>query len=229
MKEKNNIWNWFKSYFTNVVVETISTPVNPSLQVCMSEGKYILHSAADNYSYTSLDRAFYKLFMKMELKNRAVNKVLILGVGSGSLISTLVKDFKLNAVITGIEKDEEVIRVSKKYFNISDHKNFTLVHADAYKYLETHTETYDLVVSEIFSGHHVPDEVESTSYLKHLKKALAPGALLVFSEIIADKETKKSAKKLVDKFESVFGKAKVNKIWEFWRTWMITFENNQED
>lgn len=229
MTEKNNPWNWFKSYFTNIVVETISTPLNPSLQVCMSEGSYILHSQADNYSYTSLDRAFYKLFSKINLKERHIKKVLILGVGSGSLIKTLQHDYKIEADIIGIEKDAEVIRLGKKYFQIEKHEHFSLVEDDALHYLENCNDTYDLVISEILCGLHVPDHYESTSYLKQLKKVLAPGALLVFCEVIADKESKKSAKILIEKFENVFGKAKVNKIWEFWKTWMITYENHTQE
>jgi spermidine synthase len=229
MTEKNNIWNWFKSYFTNIEIETISTSLNPSLQVCLSEGKYILHSAADNFSYSSLDPAFCKVFRKLKIKERDINNILLLGVGSGSLVKVLQHDFKLNAAITGVEKDAEIIKLAHKYFRLSSYRNFTLVQDDVIHFLENEGHTYDLVISEVFSGLHVPETITSSSYLTQLKKVLAPKGLLIYTMVVGDKGSKKTAKAMVEKFENIFGKPKVNKIWEFWKTWLITYENQAED
>ena len=51
------------------------------------------------------------------MKQYNFKKVLLLGMGAGSIIKLLQEKYDINCSITAIEKDEVVIELAKKYFD----------------------------------------------------------------------------------------------------------------
>jgi spermidine synthase len=56
-------------------------------------------------------------------KLEQLDSILVLGVAGGSVIQTLRSDFKLNAKITGVEIDADVIHLANTYFQLNKTTN----------------------------------------------------------------------------------------------------------
>ncbi|MBW4980819.1 hypothetical protein KZZ05_21325, partial [Marinobacter adhaerens] len=47
---------------------------------------------------------------------------------AGSVVETLTKDFQYQKTIVGVEKDEKVIEIGKKYFALATYANLHILH-----------------------------------------------------------------------------------------------------
>lgn len=95
-----------------------------------------------------------------------ISKILILGLGCGSVLKPLLKKFP-NCQITGVEIDKEMIDIGKKYFNLEKYTNLKIVCDDAKNFCEKTKEKYDLILVDMYKGN-VPEK--SKVYLKNLNK-----------------------------------------------------------
>lgn len=80
--------------------------------------------------------------------NQPPKSVLVLGLGGGTLVH-LIRHFFPEASITCVELDAEHIRIAKRWFKIPT-KNVSLVHGDAYEYLQSNKERFDWIVDDVF-------------------------------------------------------------------------------
>jgi len=101
------------------VVEQCVGEVSPYLEVNLINGKYSLDTSKVNYSYGSLYRIFDQTFLKFNLKAHEVKSVLVLGFGAGSVASLLAEKYCTGCEITGIERDQVVINLANKYFELN--------------------------------------------------------------------------------------------------------------
>jgi tRNA1(Val) A37 N6-methylase TrmN6 len=85
-----------------------------------------LNSKNANYSFDGLHIIFNQLFQKIDINKFEFRNILILGMGAGSIISLLRDKYNISCPITAIEKDEVVIELAKKYFNIDKYKSLTI-------------------------------------------------------------------------------------------------------
>jgi spermidine synthase len=207
------------------VVERTDSNVSPCLEVTHMNGKYMLNSMHSNYSYGILQRVFEIEFNKLKLKERKIQNVLILGFGAGSVASILLEDYKMDCNITGVEKDEKVILLGIKYFNISRFKNTHIVNADAAEFMMQNKELFDLIVIDVYMDNLVPETCETENFLKQAKKSLRNKGLVVFNKMIFDEASDKSSKKLYNTFSKMMGASTYHKIHNHHTNLMIEFEN----
>ena len=134
------------SYLYPVVVEKRKGTVTPYLEVIKSNRKYLLNSENANYSYGGLHVLFNKFFKQIGIKKYDIKSVLVLGMGAGSVVSLLRQKYKIDCAITAIEKDEVVIELAKKYFEIEKYNPLNIVNADAFEFVNTTYKKYDLII-----------------------------------------------------------------------------------
>ena len=84
-----------------------------------------------------------------------IKRVLVLGLGAGSIPGYLSR-FLPDAVIDAVELDPGVIDVAKKYFGLRETEKVHLITGDARVYLNRHTEPYDLIFVDAFTGSYIP-------------------------------------------------------------------------
>ena len=83
------------SYLLPIKIYETKSVLSKSLEVTWENGELVLDSENANYSYGSLQR-----ILRLGLKNigyekiAVMNQILILGVGGGSVIKTLVDEIK---------------------------------------------------------------------------------------------------------------------------------------
>jgi len=172
-----------RSYLLGVKEKTYSTPLNETLEVWFINGRHVLHSANANYSFDTLHSIFQETFSQIGLEQINPKKVLILGFGAGSIVCILQKELQLFPAITAVEHDETILQIGKEYFNTSSYKNLDIVCADAFDFVATHREKYDLLVIDLFNDCNVPDKFLKKEFIDHCLELLEPKATLVFNFI----------------------------------------------
>lgn len=201
------------SFLYPIMIDTQNGRVTPYLEVMNHKGKYILNSHNTNYSFGELHIVFDELFQKIDIKKYDFKNVLILGMGAGSIISLLREKYAINCSITAIEKDEIVIELAKKYFNIEKFKSLTIVDADAFEYTRTTTYKYDLIISDVFVDINVPEKFASNEYLINLKRISNENSCIIYNKMTKLPTHKKEFIDLSLNFEHIFPFSQIHTIY----------------
>lgn len=100
-------------------------------------------------------------------------KALLLGVGGGLLANILVKKkYKTD----GIELDERIIEVAKKYFFLS--KDVNVFNQDARYFINKTKNKYDVLVVDVFKGEEPPSHVLTIESLKQIHHFLSHDGIM---------------------------------------------------
>ncbi len=225
-KKIKNLLELTYSYLLGRVVERTGSKINSCLEVTHINGKYMLNSLHANYSYGMLQRVFDSIFKKINIKKHSIKDALILGFGAGSVASLLQEKYKINCNITGIEKDEQVISLGHKYFNIQRFTNTEIICADAYNFMMENKKHFDLIIVDVYVDNLVPENIESEQFLSQLKNSINDKGLIIFNKMIFDEETDKSSKKLYETFSKVMCKFQYHKIHKHHTNLMLVYEHN---
>lgn len=200
------------SFLYPVMIETCNGTVTPYLEVMKSRGKYVLNSQNANYSFGGLHTIFDKLFQKMDINKFEIKNVLILGMGAGSIISLLKDKYRINCSITAIEKDEVVIELARKYFNIEKYKSLTIINENAFEYSRITENKYDLIISDLFIDSQVPKIFASNEYLENLKRISNERCCIMYNKMTEELMHKKEMADLLEKFKHIFPGSKIHKF-----------------
>lgn len=155
------IWPVRKRYYSTV---------SGALEINWLNGKKVLDSKNANYSYGSLQRVL-KFGLNHCIFDRSAH-ILLLGMGGGSVIETLRKDFLHAGKITAVETDAVMIDLAEKEFGVSPDNGLDIVHNDAFLFIEKDSGMYDLIIIDIFIDNRVPANVFSETFWSGLIKRL---------------------------------------------------------
>lgn len=106
--------------------------------------------------------------------------ILVLGVAGGSVIHILHERFA-DARITGVDIDQTMIDIGRKFFGLGEIQTLTCVARDARQFLRKTTRRYDLIVVDIFIGPDVPDFVLDRSFHDRVRGHLAAGGSVLIN------------------------------------------------
>lgn len=200
------------SYLYPVVIEKRKGTVTPYLEVVKSNGKYVLNSDNANYSYGGLHVLFNTFFKRIAIKKYDIKSVLLLGMGAGTVVSLLKQKYKIDCSIIALEKDEVVIELAKKYFEIEKFKQLHIVNDDAFEYVKTTTEKFDLIISDLFIDGNVPEQFASPDYIHNLKRISNKNSCLIYNKMTEDPKHKKEVKAFEKLFSEVFIGSQTHKL-----------------
>ena len=195
--------DYILSYLYPVTVEVTGSRYNPVLEIVFYAGKYALNSENTNYSFGTLHTLFNRIFRKLSLNWSAVNNILILGFGTGSIASIIVS-YKPDCLIDGVEIDEKVIELGKKYFNTGSLNNVTIHCSAADKYIEDCHKKYDLILIDVYVDMIVPPELETEEFLMKIKNTLNPGGMIIFNKAVYSKTISDQIPALKALYEKTF-------------------------
>jgi len=166
------------SYFWPQTTKIKSTH-NGVLEITMVNGKKVLDSENANYSYGSLQRILETGIAKVDLKK--IQSVLLLGLGGGSIISSLRNKFNFQGKIHAIELDEKVISIAQDEFNIYSSSQLTITEQDAYVFVQKHSTNYDLIIVDLFIDNVVPSPFYSIEFCQNVSSILNKNGWLIFN------------------------------------------------
>lgn len=179
----------FLSYFFVVTLKKIPSKYNPTLCLQLEAGKLLLNTKNANYSYGNLHKIFEITFKKIELQKINPQKVLILGLGAGSVIRIIQQDYNLNPQITAVEIDSEVIKVLKSWQNLNLNV-CTIIEGDALQTLDSIKEKYELVIVDLFSDLQMPSYIFSFDFIVKIKKLMSINSICIVNCIVKSKQQK---------------------------------------
>lgn len=111
-------------------------------------------------------------------------KILILGVGGGSLIH-FFRHYLPNSEITGVEYNAELMNIAFDRLKLPRAEtNLSYVIEDARHYIKTCEEKFDLIVLDIFDSGVSPDWSLHQGFNRHLKNRLTPQGAVAYNLLI---------------------------------------------
>jgi len=198
------------------VVEKVNSPINGEVSVVKSLafGTY-LQVANLTQSGGIIYDIWNKTLRKVVGSKKQVVKVLILGLGGGSLVKVVKKYWpasrgKPSVKITGVDIDPVMVGLGRKYLKLSD-KEVKVEISDAYEILKTYNRqhtTYDLVLIDLYVGDEFPKKFASEKFAKLVRKSLSGGGTAVFNRLYYG-EKRKESMKFSEVLEDVFSKVEI--------------------
>lgn len=161
------------SYIIPQTVLKTSSPYNPHIRINEEKGRYKLLSGGAKESGEYIEKLWLHAFEKFQItESRSALNILVLGVAGGTVIH-LLHGMYPNASIVGVDIDNVMIEVGKKYFGLSSIPSLQLVCADASTFVRSYKgPRFDCVVVDIFTGPDVPDFVISHPFEKRVRRLL---------------------------------------------------------
>lgn len=193
------------SYLYPVTLERKTGVHLPHIDVELYKDNYRISGRKVSYSYGPLHDSIRQALLQHPIVETRVNNVLILGFGSGSVARILQDELGLQCRIAGVEIDSEMLELGQKYFRTDSYQNTKIHRADAADFIQYDTQTYDLIVIDLFIERRVPKAFVKTDFIRQVKQRLNPGALVFLNRIndniFQQEETSELIKKLVVEWE----------------------------
>lgn len=196
-----SFWVKLASYFWDVELDKTSSEYSGSLEVICRKGRYALCTENAVYSYDDLYLNFRESFAKLDLDKYPKKNVLVLGLGLGSVPLLLEKIFKKKYSYTLVEIDSKIVDLAYKYTLHKLESPIEVFCTDALKYVESCTQSFDLVIIDVFIDDEIPSNFESVQFLHNIQRVLAPNALLLYNRLTYNSSLKQ---KTDDFFEKTF-------------------------
>lgn len=152
---------------------------NTLLKVAIENGKKVLNTRDANYSYGGLQELLEYGLDFIPPEN--IQKVLILGLGAGSVIDSLRNKYRITGKITGVEIDPVVINLAKEEFDIDRFEDFELIEADAAEFVKNTFETFDLIVVDIFINTGVPAVFYEKEFWENVESLVSNNGFVLFN------------------------------------------------
>jgi len=179
---KQSWWKKTISHFTDLHIESVDSPINPGLYVCLSKGRYQLCVKNAIYSFEDKYDNFWDTFEEIDLRTLDGKEILILGFGMGS-IPLMLERKGVKAKFTGVEYDEQVIYLFNKYLADEIASPITIIQADAKIFMEVNEQKFDLIAMDVFVEDQIPTHFLSVKFLKQLKDGLKTKGLLIWNHL----------------------------------------------
>ncbi len=171
------------------ITKKVHSDFSGILEITWYNGKKHLNTKNANYSYGSLQKILKFGLEKINLKK--VNSVLLLGLGGGSVVETLRKDFNYSKSILAVDIDSAVIKIAKNEFNLKTDQNLEIICGDALEFMQINTEQFDLIIIDLFINISVPKEFLSIPFWKYILKASSTNGAILFNASL--KKTKSNS------------------------------------
>ncbi len=198
------LWKRIWSHFQDVSLEQTSSLSNPYLEVLLVQGRHQLVTKDAIYSFDDKYENFRLSFDKLDLDKLPGKRVLILGLGLGSVIYILEKLLNKKYDYTAVEIDPEICRLCSEY-TLDDIDTFVeVVQAEAMSFLEYNEETYDMIIMDIFQSAVIPQKFQTVEFLNILKSKLHPKGLCLYNRMNLTENDKSDNEFFRDNMKIVF-------------------------
>ncbi len=194
------------SYLWDIQVDYRSSDINGDLIVFLSKGRYQLCTANAIYSYEDRYDNFANIFRsQFDFGRLPGNKVLILGLGLGSVPITLDMIQSGHWDFTAVEIDNAVCELAALYGYPKISSPIDTRVGDAMIYVKTNIESYDLICLDLFIDDIMPEQSMEIAFLEDLKRILAPGGVVIANTLAFTEEHRANSETFYNqKFLSVF-------------------------
>lgn len=195
------------SYLVELPIETRNSDHSPKLKVTLKKGRYALGTNKVYYSHEDRYTSFVKAFEAIKPTQDALQRILVLGYGLGSIPHILHKHHNIHTHYTAVEVDPVVVGMAQRYGNLPKGSQVHWINADARSYITYTNETYDLICVDVFIDEDVPPAFLRDEFLKETVKLLKPEGQLLFSHMVTENKQKNAVESY---FENTFNQHLTN-------------------
>lgn len=115
----------------------------------------------------------------LALSRQPPQRILVVGLGGGSLPVFLHRAYP-EVQIDVVEIDPEVVRVAKRYFDVTEDARLRLHVADGRRFIEqSAAASYDIVMLDAFGAREVPAHLSTQEFLRSVRRVLRPDGVSV--------------------------------------------------
>lgn len=169
------------------VTKTIQSQYSGPLEITWYNGEKHLNSKNANYSYGSLQRILKFGLEKVNLTK--VNSVLVLGMGGGSVIETLRKDFNYSKHIEAVEIDPVIIEIAKTEFGIFENETLKIHCTDAFEFIKSESRKFDIIIVDLYIDLNVPDKFLNLEFWDHVLASRSKKGAIIFNASVKDSKS----------------------------------------
>jgi len=172
--------HWLNYIIPRLVYKTQSS-YNHDICVYEEAGKYKLLVNGSRESGEFIKRMWSDALLALHMRKQdSIKRILVLGVAGGTVIH-LLHDMYPNAVIVGVDIDDVMIGIGKKYFGLEEMKSLICITDDAKHYVQEYIgKNFDCIVVDVFIGSDVPSFVQQKAFHKHIHHMLhSHGSVLI--------------------------------------------------
>ncbi|MFN3755598.1 MAG: spermidine synthase [Flavobacterium sp.] len=176
------------SYLYPITIHKETSEISKTLEITFVNGKLVLDSKQTNYSYGSLQKILRKGLRFIGVDEiLKMNHILVLGVAGGSVIDTLVNEFKYKGQISGVEMDQQVLDLGRKYFGLEKYTTLDLYHDEAFEFVLKTKLKYDLIIIDIFQDTYMPGFLFENFFQHRLTEIMQPNGYILFNTMLLSK------------------------------------------
>ncbi|MFD2916878.1 fused MFS/spermidine synthase [Psychroserpens luteus] len=161
------------------ITRTVKSQFSGTLEITWINGKKHLNTKNANYSYGALQAVLKFGLDKIDLNK--VNSILLLGLGGGSVIQTLRKDFKYQKHITAVDIDPIIIDIAKSEYNVQDTSELKIICQDAIEFVKQNSQQYDLIIVDLFIDTSIPKVFLSLNFWNDIIKLKSANGVILFN------------------------------------------------
>ena len=181
------------------VTKKVPSDYSGTLEITWYNGKKHLNTKNANYSYGSLQKILKFGLDKIEIQR--VNSILLLGLGGGSVVETLRKNFSYSKIITAVDIDPVVIEIAKNEFNLKTDEHLEIICGDALEFMQINTEQFDLIIIDLFIDIVVPEEFLKIPFWMNVMRSSSVNGAILFNASL-EKTKSKDLKEVIDFLKS---------------------------
>ena len=171
------------------ILETAESPYNGEIKVIKTiEGTRIVVGGLSQSGWL-VKRVWKEALKKIKKIRPSLQDVLLLGLGGGSAME-LVDEYWPESRKTGVDIDDKIVNMGKKYLHTDEIKNLTIKIADASLWVERNIgkNKYDLILVDLYKGGQIPEKFTNVAFMKNIKRLLKPEGLAAFNHLYSWEE-----------------------------------------
>ena len=201
------LWKKLLSYVREFSLEQTESAFNPHLEVLLVEGRHQLVTEDAIYSFDDKYTNFDEAFKRINWKKFKGKKVLVLGLGLGSVILLLEKKYEQDFDYVAVEIDSEICRLCNKYTLSNLKSQVEILPTEAMHFLKTREDSYDMIIMDVFQSGDIPLKFQSETYLRLLESRLEPEGLLLYNRMNINDRHKRENESFLPLMTKVFPQA----------------------
>jgi predicted membrane-bound spermidine synthase len=199
LKRKNGLIAHVETVYNDIFVSKDQSLLKMAFQW---KGWHFPESEINLADPDDLPMAYARAMTIAAVYPRDIRRVLMLGLGGGAIPAYLAR-FIPAATIDIVELDPGVIGVAKKYFGIRQTGAAHLYESDARVFLNRHSEPYDIILVDAFTGSYIPFHLMTKEFYGLVRDRLAPHGVAAFNILPAVKLFDSNVRTLQVAFDNV--------------------------
>ncbi|MBW7943616.1 MAG: fused MFS/spermidine synthase, partial [Candidatus Kuenenia stuttgartiensis] len=208
------------SYVWPITLAKYKSSYSGELTIDLVNGTQTLNTKNANYSFDSLHRVFQVVLSKHLAPSSDKDKILLLGMGGGSVIQIIRKEMGLVNPILCVDIDPLMIEIAKKFFDLDSYQAIDYVVSDASTWVLQEGDSFDWIIVDLFIDNSIPDAFLTYDFWQHLDKHLRTGATLIVNTITALGNGKNEALLIAQYLQAMQYVTQTELLWHINQVWI---------